>query len=239
MKVIIKTFLNIFDYFTQEKIIQLLKKNLTTNKPIVVIDVGSHKGEYINSIKKNFYINQIYGFEPNEEVFKVLSNKYLAHKNVNLYNLGISNKSGEVYLNKNIESSSSSINELNIKSKYYYKKFLLLNFLNLKKVSIKVKINVIKLENFIQNNKLYKVDLLKTDTEGFEFNVLKSLGNEIYNVKLIHFEHHFDDMIIKNYNFSDIHNYLIKKGFVKIFKIKMKFRKSFEYIYHNQNFKYD
>ena len=53
---------------------------------------------------------------------------------------------------------------------------------------------------------------------------------------MIHFEHHFDDMIIKNYNLSDIHNYLLKKGFIKYFKVKMAFRKSFEYIYVNENF---
>ena len=42
-------------------------------------------------------------------------------------------------------------------------------------------------------------------------------------------------MIIKNYNLSNIHNYLGKYKFQKILKIKMKFRKSFEYIYKNNN----
>jgi len=41
--------------------------------------------------------------------------------------------------------------------------------------------------------------------------------------------------IIKNYNLTDIHSYLKKKGFIKFFKIKMKFRKSFEYLYINKN----
>jgi len=42
-------------------------------------------------------------------------------------------------------------------------------------------------------------------------------------------------MIIKNYKLSDIHEYLLNNNFEKIFKIKMKFRKSFEYIYENRN----
>ena len=40
-------------------------------------------------------------------------------------------------------------------------------------------------------------------------------------------------MIIKKYKFTDIHNLLKKNNFKKVFKIKMKFRKSFEYIYKN------
>jgi hypothetical protein len=43
-------------------------------------------------------------------------------------------------------------------------------------------------------------------------------------------------MLIKKYKFSDIHNLLIKNNFYNSFKIKMFFRKSFEYIYLNNNF---
>lgn len=235
MKVLIKLLLNLFDYFTQEKINLIIKKHLNLDYPITVIDVGSHKGEYISTIKKRFKINKIYGFEPNHEIYQNLFDKYKKDKRIVLNNCGISSDTGEVFLNKNIESSSSSINELNTESKYFKKKFLLLNFFKLKKVTTKVKIDVIRLDNFIVKNIISDVDLLKIDTEGFEFNVLKSLGEKISIIKLIHFEHHYDDMIIKNYNFSDMHDYLVNSGFIKIFKIKMKFRKSFEYIYLNKN----
>ena len=42
-------------------------------------------------------------------------------------------------------------------------------------------------------------------------------------------------MIKKNYKFKDINELLIKYGFKKIYKSKMYFRKSFEYIYVNTN----
>ena len=103
-----------------------------------------------------------------------------------------------------------------------------------KKISTPVLVSIIKLEDYIKAKKLIEIDLLKIDTEGYEYKVIKGIGNEIQNIKLIHLEHHFDDMIIKNYTLSDIHKYLTDKGFKKILKIKMKFRKSFEYIYQNQ-----
>ena len=234
MKVLIKTILNIFDFFTQKKIINKIKSVLNTQRSVSLIDVGSHKGEYISSIIKNFHIDKIYGFEPNDEIFNDLNKNFSSDK-IHLYNCGVSNEKGEVFLNKNIESSSSSINNLNTNSKYYKKKFFLLNFLKLKKVTTKSKIQVVRLDEFMNKNNIKKLDLLKIDTEGFEYNAIKSIGSRIYDIKLIHIEHHFDDMIIKNYTLSDIHAYLKNKGFVKFFKIKMKFRKSFEYLYINKN----
>ena len=50
------------------------------------------------------------------------------------------------------------------------------------------------------------------------------------------FEHHYDDMLKKQYTFSDIHNLLKNNNFTNIFKIKMPFRKTFEYIYINKKF---
>ena len=39
------------------------------------------------------------------------------------------------------------------------------------------------------------------------------------------FEHHYDNMIIKKYTFSDINYFLKKNNFYQIYKSKMPFRK--------------
>ena len=51
---------------------------------------------------------------------------------------------------------------------------------------------------------------------------------------MIFLEHHYDNMIEKGYKFADINNLLIKNNFKKIFKCKMPFRKTFEYLYQNR-----
>ena len=80
-----------------------------------------------------------------------------------------------------------------------------------------------------------KIDILKIDTEGYEYNILKSLDNKDFSkIRFIYFEHHYDLMIKKNYKFSDIDRLLKKNNFEKVFKIKMKFRKTFEYIYERK-----
>ena len=78
---------------------------------------------------------------------------------------------------------------------------------------------------------LAKKRVLKIDIEGYEFFVLKGFDKYIKNAKVVHFEHNYDNMLIKKYTFTDIHNLLINNNFHNSLKIKMFFRKSFEYVY--------
>ena len=136
--------------------------------------------------------------------------------------------------NQSIETQSSSLINLNKNSNYYVKKKNFLTFFNFNNfIEKKFQVDVNKLKNFLDNNSLNKVKILKIDTEGYDFNVIKGLESRIKDVEYIYFEHHFHNMLNKGYNLSDIHNYLIKNNFKKVFKVKMFFRKTFEYIYYN------
>jgi hypothetical protein len=90
------------------------------------------------------------------------------------------------------------------------------------------------LQNFIISKNIQAIDLLKIDTEGSEFNIIKGAKEKIKIIKVLYFEHHYDNMILKKYTFSDLNRYLMKKGFSKVFKYKMSFRKVFEYVYVNK-----
>ena len=48
------------------------------------------------------------------------------------------------------------------------------------------------------------------------------------------FEHHYDNMLNKNYTFSDISTFLKKNNFTMVYKSKMPFRKTYEYIFFNK-----
>ena len=83
-------------------------------------------------------------------------------------------------------------------------------------------------------NKIETIDFLKIDTEGYVYEILLGLKNKLKNVKLLMFEHHYDNMIKKGYTFTDINDLLIKNHFNKIYKSRMPFRKTFEYIYKRE-----
>ena len=232
---------SIIDFFYQKKKYFFLKKKISKNIKIL-IDVGAHHGDTIREFLKIFVIEKIYAFEPSKKNFEKLKKetknieKYNSVK-INLYPYGIGKENDFLQFTEIVDGVSNTFNDLNINSKYFKKKKIITTFFGIKKfVKNKVLTKIIPLKDLIKNEKIKKIDLIKIDTEGFEYNTLVGMDDEIKKVKLILFEHHYDNMLVKNYKFSDIHRLLISKDFKKVYKIKMPFRKSFDYIYENQNF---
>ena len=231
---IVRKVLNIFDSFQQKKIINVLKKNCGDN--LIIFDVGSHLGETVKLFSRNFNIKKIHCFEASNINFIKLKDNLIKNKLMDicvLNNVGIGDIEGKNFLNQTEESSSSTINEFNEHSSYLKRKLKILNINKIDNYYQMIPINIIKLSTYIKKNKITNIDILKIDTEGFELNVVKSLEDCSNIVKNIYFEHHYDDMIKKNYTYSDINQTLTNLGFKKIYKSKMIFRKSFEYIYKN------
>ena len=231
-----KLILSFFDLLDRKKILRYFKINIKDQLKCC-IDVGAHHGETIKSFNKVFKIEKIIAFEPSQENFKILSEKNKNIKNIEIFNIGLGEKKEILNFKQHVESQSSTLTKINYQSNYYKRKNFYLNFFNKDKIQFydsKVKID--RLDNILNSLKIHYVDILKIDTEGYDFNVIKGLGEYIKNVKYIYFEHHFHNMLIKNYTLSNIHNYLEKNNFKKVFKIKMYFRKTFEYIYFNKFF---
>ena len=229
--------LNFFDHFHQKKVINFLKKNFKSE--IILYDVGSHYGETVKLFLNNFKIKELHCFEAsslNFEIFIKNLKKINIKVNHQLNNFGLGSINEDTFINQTKESSSSTINDLNLNSKYLQKKLKVLNLKNIDKFYQKLPVKIITLDKYILEKKQKNIDVLKIDTEGFELNVIKGLQVNHKIIKFIYFEHHYDDMIKKNYTFKDINLVLKKFGFQKVFKSKMIFRKSFEYIYKNSNF---
>jgi len=231
--------LSLFDYSYQKKWIKFLKKN-KYNSFKLLIDIGAHKGESIKLFSKNFIIKKIISFEASPINFEYLKKKIKDNKQgynnteIVLENIALGAEEKIIEFNQFNESSSSTIKEIDKESKYYKRKFRLINFLNNKETYQKIKIKISKLKEYIEKNNIKKIDFMKIDTEGYEFEILLGLENKIKLVDIIMFEHHYDNMIKKGYTFEDINKLLIKNNFNKIYKSRMPFRKTFEYIYKRE-----
>ena len=167
--------------------------------------------------------------------YKILKKK--DDHNVFTFNFGVGEEETIKDFNTVIDSQSSTFAEIANDSKYFLIKKKVLQPFSRKEYSYKQSVKIRKLSNFIEEKKLEKIHVLKIDTEGYEFNVLKGIKEgDFKKIKFILLEHHYDDMIKKNYKFSDINRLLTQNDFEKVFKIKMPFRKSFDYIYKNKKF---
>ena len=230
----------IIDFLYQKRKYSFLKKTINKNMD-VLIDVGAHHGDTINEFLKIFSIKKIYAFEPSKRNFDKLREKTKKIKKIFLLEIdinqvGLGQKNDVLILNEITDGVSNTFNSLNLNSKNFKKKKTITTLFGIKKfIDNKVSTKIIPLKDFMVQKKINNVDLIKIDTEGFEYNILLGLEDYIKKIKFILFEHHYDNMLIKNYKFRDIHKLLKDNGFKKIFKTKMPFRKSFDYIYENKN----
>ena len=231
--------LAIFDFYYQKKLFSFLKNRGYRNFNYI-FDIGAHHGESIKLFLNNFKIKNIYSFEASNENFKILqkNTKKLQKKfdNVNILieNFAVGDEEKIVKMKQMNESSSSTINSYNVKSKYFKKKSLFLFSSKNKNFFSEIDVKQVSLSNYMTEKNINEIDFIKIDTEGYEYYVLKGLQNQFKKIKLILFEHHYDNMLIKDYKFKDIHNFLIKYKFKQIYKYKMAFRKTFEYVYELQ-----
>ena len=236
IKKLVLLFLSFFDYFHQKKIIEFLKKN-GLSKINIIFDVGAHKGESINLFLKNFKIATLCSFEASPTTFKILSDKINYFRNkfkdskLIIENYAIGSVKKKVFLKQLKESSSSTIRNLNKNSKYYKKKLFFLHGNKKSPFFKEIEVEQIRLSDYLAEHNMDKVDFLKIDTEGYELEVLIGAKEVLPKIDIILFEHHYDDMITKNYKFSDINKFLLLNGFTQLYKSKMPFRKTFEYIY--------
>ena len=236
IKKLVLLFLSFFDYFYQKKIIKFLKKNGLSNINLI-FDVGAHKGESINLFLKNMTVKNIISFEASPLNFKFLEinkknlEKKFPNTKITIENIALGSDDKMVTFNQFSESSSSTINDINQESEYFKRKFNLLNFRNKQNIYKSFKLKTETLDNYIKKKNFEKISFLKIDTEGYEYEILKGLKKRIEFIDTIMFEHHYDNMIVKKYTFSEINYFLKKNNFHLIYKSKMPFRKTFEYIY--------
>ncbi len=228
---ILSLLLFFFDHKNKLRVINYFKKKNLDN--ITLIDVGAHKGETIKYFNKYLNIENIYAFEPNETIFKKLTqNIKKINKNIKCFNFALGDKNEIKQLNIFGETSSSTINNLNKSSEYYKRKNKIINLFSTKENITKKNVEIKTLSSFLDGFELKKNVILKIDTEGYEYKTLRGLTkNHINKINFIYIEHHYDQMILKDYKFSDINNLLKSNNFILQFKCKMNFRKTFEYIY--------
>jgi len=229
-------FFDIIDqYYHQKKIIKFIRKNYINIK--YFLDVGSHIGTYSDLILKDFNNCKILMIEPQINIFNKIKRKYKNKKNIKIYNYAVSDKSviKTIYINKH--DLTSSLSALDVKNNKYLKlKAKLFGTTSSGMILKKTKIKTQKLSRIIKFNKIRKIDLVKIDTEGHEFEVLKGLQNNIRKIRYILIEFH-NDKIYLSYSPQKIHHYLIKNNFVLKDIYKFPFTTWEDRFYCNDKFK--
>lgn len=196
--------------FHHKRIFKYLR-NLDIDK---VIDIGAHRGEFLEKISKIENINYFYAFEPQKDIFIELSKKFSKNKKISLFNYALDKEISNKKLKINKLSMTSSLGEFNEKS-FYLK---LKNFLSFSKSNFvdEYEISTNTIDNIFKDINLKKT-LLKIDVEGFELRVIQGSQMKLKEIPYILMENQFGDHY-KNNNFNDIKNLLFEENFIIIKK---------------------
>lgn len=209
-----------------EKIVfeRKLKNYYRANANIkTVVDVGANKGQSIDFFLSINPACTIYALEPNPELFALLKKKYAHNSNIRLFNLGVSNQSGEKIFFENIFDYTSTFEELNMDSEYLKKKAKVLGVHEKDIVKKSYPVSTITLaELFEKEGIAQKVDVLKIDTEGHEYYCLQGLfgGAKSHNIGYIQLENHNDDMYQNRISFEQISELLHANGYAECKRIR-------------------
>lgn len=168
-----------------------------------VIDVGAYHGHVSKSLSYLFPQAKIYAFEPVAENYKILT-KTLSGKNLALNQIALSGGVGKSTFYKNKYAPASSMLPMEEKYKVIYP-FLA--------TATKTKVKTTTLDSYFEKIKLQKKILLKIDTQGTEYLILRGGEKILKNVFIIHIETSFDAMYKNQGTFKDITEYLTKLGF--------------------------
>ena len=164
-------------------------------KDDTVIDIGAHIGYFTIFAAKNSYQGTIYSIEPYRESFETLKKNLELNDltNVKPFHAAISKATEQVtlYINKNNQIGNS--------------------IFKTDETTESEKVDSFSLGDFVKNNKIEKIDFLKIDCEGAEFEILLNLDHQILQkIDKIVSEMHPK---IENFKIEDVKEFLTSHGF--------------------------
>tara|TARA_B100000780_G_C21009383_1_gene404151 strand:- start:121 stop:846 length:726 start_codon:yes stop_codon:yes gene_type:complete len=140
----------------REKGDEKLRLDYKLNKDSIVFDIGGYIGDFSNSIYEK-YKCKIYIFEPSPLFYKICVERFKNNEKIVCFNYGLSDSENEFLLSNEKEASSIS------------KKI---------KDTIGETVKIRKFSKVFQNLQINRIDLLKVNIEGSEYNLMPHIIEE-------------------------------------------------------------
>lgn len=193
-------FYNYNEFFVDKIYDDMDLKNLN-----VCFDIGSNVGLFTKYLKLN-NCSKILCFEPNKAAFNSLQKNLKNESEVQLFNLAVSHNNDLLRLY--VDSSNSLISSAHdIKNSYY-------------------DVETITLKDIFEKNKIEKVDFVKIDIEGMEFDLIENLEESVFQ-KIDRFLIEYHDFYFTDgaQKVEKLKNKLSRMGYIIVNKYKFIYAK--------------
>lgn len=176
---------------------KFLKSQFKNIDNLTIFDVGANLGSYSKKVKKVLRNKNLsfFLFEPNDSLNESLK-KATGKLTSTINNFAISDENGEavLYLNK-ISSQSSLLKKKDL----------------IGDLEREVDVKTVRLDTYIKNKSIKKIDILKIDVEGLELKVLESLSGVISEIEITLIK--IEIQLNNKDNLPNVINYLNEYGY--------------------------
>ena len=180
----------------------------------LILDVGGHIGDSIQLFKEAFPFSVIHSFEPNPETFKKLKANSATGAGISRWNFALGASAGKETLFQNESTGMSS--------------FLELGEFGWGKIENETIVEVRTIDSFLAEHGIARIDILKSDTQGYELEVLKGAEQALRanRVGLIYLELIFSPMYKSLPPVHQLFEHLIARNFELVSIYRMQYQRN-------------
>ncbi len=172
-----------------------------------IFDVGANEGQSALEFERKLAPATIYCFEPFPKTFERLAKNTTGHSNIKPINTALGESSGwhTMYLTE--DSLTHSLLPASIQAKDYLGSMM--------ERSGEVQVRTSTLDDFVQQEQIRHIDLLKLDVQGFELKVIQGAARtlEARQVSMLFTEVNFVQLYEEQAYFHEIYQTLMEKDF--------------------------
>jgi FkbM family methyltransferase len=196
----------LFKVRSKDKIEEYLSKYLGPPKSIIIVDIGAHRGDFIDSIERHYEIGKAVLIEPIPDLAIYLQSKF-NRGNILIFQ--------NVLCDKDQESVEFQINEYEETSSLLQIKSDMVELSNVEtRLAKKVNVLARTLDSIFIGTELGSIDLIKIDVQGAEHLVLKGAVNTLKVAHFVWIELSFKPLYIGSSIFHHIYEIMEANNFV-------------------------
>ena len=178
-----------------------MRRFVPAGKDPLILDIGANLGQSVGRFRKTFPTAIIHSFEPGPETFQKLSKNIATDERVSAWNCAVGASTGKQTFQENTNPDMSS--------------FLSLSTTGWGEVNRQSLVEVTTVDAFLESNLVAQVDILKSDTQGYELEVFKGAEQALRanRIGLVYFEFIFSDMYKHLPGFDEVFRHLVDRNF--------------------------
>lgn len=179
---------------------------LCRSKSPVIVDGGAHRGGCVGAFRRHAPDASFICFEPDPDLIEEMKQTFAGDAGVKVVHAALGEAPSTATFNINQSRPTNSLlqpaSDLSASDQDLYR--------NVRKISVAV----VSLDSYCKENAVDKIDILKLDLQGYDYNALLGSKDTLRHVDVVLTEVWYKEVYKGSHLFSDILSLMLERGFV-------------------------